>query len=55
MKKVVIAAVVLFLGFWMVTNPRSLADTSQDAGGQAVSMTGDFFEAVIDFAGELGE
>jgi hypothetical protein len=54
MKKLVLVAVVLFLGFWMFTNPRSLADTSQDAGGQAVSMTGDFFEALIDFVGELG-
>jgi hypothetical protein len=54
MKKLVLVAVVLFLGFWMFTNPRSLADTSQDAGGQAVAMTGDFFEALIDFVGELG-
>ena len=55
MKKPVLVLVVLFLGFWMFTNPRSLADTSQAAGSQTVSATGDFFGAVIDFVGELGD
>jgi hypothetical protein len=39
----------------MFTNPRSLADTSQSAGSQTVSATGDFFQAVIQFVGELGD
>lgn len=55
MKKAIIVLVVLFLGFWMFTNPRSLADASQSAGSQTISMTGDFFQAVIRFVGELGD
>ena len=55
MKKVVLVLVVVFLGFWMFTNPHSLAETSQSAGSQTISLTGDFFDAVIKFLGELGE
>lgn len=54
MKKAIIVLVVLFLGFWMFTSPGSLADTSQAAGAQTVSLTGDLFSAVIRFLGELG-
>jgi len=55
MKKVVLVAVAAFLGFWMFTNPHSLAETSQSAGSTAVGATGDLFEAVIAFVGELGD
>jgi hypothetical protein len=55
MKKVVLVLVAVFLGFWMFTNPHSLAETSQSAGAQTIDLTGDFFEAVIRFVGELGQ
>ena len=55
MKKLVLVLLVLFLGFWMFTNPRSLADTSQAAGSHTVTATGDLFDAVIKFVGELGD
>ncbi|GAA1997980.1 MULTISPECIES: hypothetical protein [Nocardioides] len=54
MKKVVIALVVVFLGFWMFTDPRGLADAAGGAGGQIAAWTGDFFSALIRFVGELG-
>ena len=54
MKKAVIAVLVLFLGFWMFTDPSGLADTSTSAGGQLTDWGEQLFRAVIDFVGELG-
>ncbi|WP_435742147.1 hypothetical protein [Nocardioides sp. SYSU DS0663] len=53
MQKVVLVLVVLFLGFWMVTDPSGLADTGGEVGSQVVAWTGDLFSAVIRFFGEL--
>ena len=39
MKKLVIAVVVIFLGFWMFTDPNGLADSAQSAGGQTWEWT----------------
>lgn len=54
MRKAVLAVVVLFLGFWLVSDPQGLADVSTSAGEGAWGMTTGFFRAVIDFFGELG-
>jgi hypothetical protein len=54
MKKAVIAVVVVFLGFWMFTDPNGLADAAQSAGGQTWQWTEQLFGAVIDFFGALG-
>jgi len=53
MKKAVIVVVAAFLLFWMFTDPRGLADASGSAGGQVVEAGDAFFNAVIDFVGEL--
>lgn len=47
------AALVLFLGFWLLNDPGGLADTAQSSGGAAWSATEDVFSAVIDFVDEL--
>lgn len=54
MKKAIIALVVVFLGFWMFTDPNGLADSAQSAGGQTWEWTQQLFGAVIDFFGALG-
>lgn len=53
MQKAVIAVVVVFIGFWMFTDPNGLADASQTAGSALWGATEKFFSAVIDFVGAL--
>lgn len=53
MKKVLIALVVVFLGFWLFTDPSGLADATSSAGGQVADWGSTLFRAVIDFFGEL--
>ncbi len=53
MKVVVIGLLVLFLGFWMVQAPDSLASFAQDAGSWLWDMTTMIFRAVIDFLTSL--
>ena len=53
MKKVVIAVLVVFLGFWLFTDPNGLAATSKTAGSGAWTATESMFRAVIDFVGAL--
>ncbi len=52
-KKALLALVVVFLGFWMFTDPRGLADAARDSGAQAWHLATQLFEAVIDFVGAL--
>ena len=55
MKKAILAVVVVFLGFWMFTDPSGLADAAQSAGGQTWDLTraavhgpsSDFFGALV--------
>lgn len=54
MKKALVAVVVVFLGFWMFTDPGGLADTLQAGGEQTWTLTQQLFAAVIDFLGALG-
>jgi len=49
MKLVVVGVLVLFIGFWMVQAPASLAQFSQDAGAWTWEMTTMVFRSVIDF------
>ena len=52
-KKVVLLAVVLFLGFYMFTDPRGLADLAEVSGSNGWDLTTQFFEATIRFLNEL--
>lgn len=54
MKKVVLALVVVFLVFWLMTDPRGLADTSGSAASAIWGGTQQFFAAVIDFVAAVG-
>lgn len=53
MKKAVIALLVGFGLFWMVTDPHGLAVSAQTAGTHLADLTGQFFTAVIAFVREL--
>jgi hypothetical protein len=52
-KKAVLALVVVFLGFWMFTDPDGLADAASAGLGQTWSLAQQLFTAVIDFVGAL--
>jgi hypothetical protein len=47
MNKAVLVLLVVFFGFWLVTDPHGLAQSAQRAGGQGAQWTGDLFTAVI--------
>ncbi len=53
MKLVVVGLLVLFVGFWMVQAPDSLATFASDSGGWMWEMTTTVFGAVIDFLNAL--
>lgn len=53
MKKAVLAMLVLFLGFWLFTDPSGLADTSKEVGTLTAGGVGALFQAIIDFVGDL--
>lgn len=48
-KKLLLALVVVFIGFWMYTDPRGLADAAGQSGGAAWTLATQLFGAVIDF------
>jgi hypothetical protein len=50
-KKALFWVVIVFFGFWMLTDPNGLADSTQ--GGW--DLTTEFFRGVIDFFGALGD
>lgn len=52
-KKAVLALVVVFLGFWMFTDPSGLADAARSAAGQTWNLAEQLFRAVIRFFGAL--
>jgi hypothetical protein len=52
-KKVLLALVVVFLGFWMFTDPQGLADAAKESGTQVWQLTTQLFAAIIDFVGAL--
>jgi hypothetical protein len=49
MKKVALAVLVIFLGFWLFTDPNGLAASSKSAGSGAWTATESMFRSVIDF------
>jgi hypothetical protein len=53
MKPLVIGALVLFLGFWMVQAPDSLAQFAQGAAAWLWDMVTMVFGAIIDFLSAL--
>jgi hypothetical protein len=53
MKKVVIGVVVLFIGFWMVQSPDSLAEFTREGGTLAWDATSSLFTSLIDFLGSV--
>ncbi|MBA2445106.1 MAG: hypothetical protein H0V49_07230 [Nocardioidaceae bacterium] len=52
-KKAVVALIVVFLGFWMFTDPNGLADAATAGADQTWSLTQQLFTAIIDFVGAL--
>jgi len=52
-KKVIFWVIVVFLGFWLVTDPRSLANAAEAGGGNLWDVTEDLFRGVIRFFGAL--
>jgi hypothetical protein len=53
MKLVVVGILVLFVGFWMVQAPGSLATFASDSAAWIWDMTTMLFGAVIDFLNAL--
>lgn len=53
MKKAILALAVLFVGFWLVTDPQGLADVAGQGGSQLVDLTGRLFDSIIAFIREL--
>ena len=51
LKKVILVVIVVFLGFWMLTEPNGLADAAEGAW----AVTEDLFQGIIDFFGALGD
>ena len=54
-KKPVLAVLVVFVVFWLLTDPSGLAHASESAGSQVMVLAGDLFDALIDFLDELGK
>jgi hypothetical protein len=52
-KKALLAVVVVFLGFWMFTDPGGLASAAEAAGTQTWDLAQELFQAVIKFFGAL--
>lgn len=53
-KKLIGVVVIVFLGFWMFTDPNGLAESAKSAGAEAWSLTEQAFAGIIDFLGALG-
>ena len=52
-KKVLLVLLVVFLGFWMFTDPRGLADAASTGGSEVWGLLTQVFDAVIRFVGAL--
>ena len=48
-KKLLIALLVVFIGFWMFTDPRGLAEAAGEGSRSAWLLVTQVFGAVIDF------
>jgi hypothetical protein len=52
-KKMVLVLAVVFLGFWMFTDPRGLADAAATSAGAAWAIATQLFQALIRFFSAL--
>ncbi len=52
-KKAILIVVVVFLGFWMFTDPSGMAEAAKSAFAQTWSLAEQLFKAVIRFFGAL--
>lgn len=52
-KKLLAVVVVVFLGFWMLTDPAGLATSAKSAGSEGWRLTTELFSGIIDFFGAL--
>ncbi len=52
-KKAMLAVLVVFLGFWMFTDPQGLADAARSGFSQTWNLAEQLFTAVIRFFGAL--
>lgn len=52
-KKVILAVLVVFLGFWLFTDPQGLAVSSKGAVGAGWDGLTQVFTKVIDFIGDM--
>ncbi len=48
-KKALLVLVVLFLGFWMVSDPHGLAHATQSSAGETWHLSTSMFDALITF------
>ena len=53
MNKAIVVLLVVFVGFWMVTDPHGLAESAHTAGTHGADLTGDLFTSVIAFLRDL--
>jgi hypothetical protein len=53
MKKLVLAVVVVFLGFWLFTDPDGLANATTSSADAIWGGAQALFSSVIEFIGEL--
>jgi len=54
-KKLLFWVVIIFLGFWIVTDPGGLADSASSGGSNVADVAEDLFRGVIDFFHALGD
>ncbi|MBM9460388.1 hypothetical protein JK386_10780 [Nocardioides sp. zg-536] len=52
-KKLIGVVAIVFLGFWMFTDPSGLATTAKTVGGGAWALATQLFTGIIDFVGAL--
>jgi hypothetical protein len=52
-KKIVTIVIVVFLGFWMITEPGGLASTSESLLVEGWDLTTQLFSGLIDFIGSF--
>ena len=52
MRKLVVPVLVVFLGLWLVSDPRGLSDAASSGRGQAWDATGEVLSSAITFLGE---
>lgn len=55
MNKAILLLVVVFVGFWMVSDPHGFAASARTAGGGLWSLTSDLFTSLISVLGDLGD